>query len=266
MKKNFSVIAIVVVLAALFVGILSVQADGVKTLIVGFDQNFPPYGYVGEDGEYTGYDLELAAEAAKRMELEIVYQPIDWDAKDLELDSGTIDCIWNGFTMNNREDKYTWTEAYKGAGQVFLLAADSGVTDYSGLKGKVVAVQTDSAGLYAIQDEENKDLLDSFKELLVIPQYNEAFMELESGAIDAIILDIDVAKYQIEGKEDKYLILDEFLQKEEYGVGFKLGNTELRDKVQVVLDEMAKDGVFAELSEKYFSYDSCIMAACQPEK
>lgn len=265
MKKNLSVSVIVLVLAALLVGVLSVQADGVKTLIVGFDQNFPPYGYVGEDGEFTGYDLELAAEASKRLELEMVYQPIDWDAKDLELDSGTIDCIWNGFTMNNREDKYTWTEAYKGAGQVFLVRADSSIETYDDLDGKVVAVQADSAGLYAIEDEENAELLESFKELLVIPQYNEAFMELESGAIDAIILDIDVAKYQIEGKEDEFFILDEFLQKEEYGVGFKLGNTELRDRVQVVLDEMAEDGVFAELSEKYFGYDSCIMAACQPE-
>ncbi|HQP45808.1 MAG TPA: transporter substrate-binding domain-containing protein, partial [Flexilinea sp.] len=127
---------------------------------------------------------------------------------------------------------------------------------------KVVAVQADSAGLYAIQDEKNKELLDSFKELLVVPQYNEAFMDLEAGAVDAIILDIDVAKFQIKGKESKYRILDEYLQKEEYGVGFKLGNTELRDKVQEALNEMAKNGTFAKLSEKYFGYDSCIMAAC----
>jgi polar amino acid transport system substrate-binding protein len=92
-----------------------VQADGIKTLVVGFDQVFPPYGYIGEDGNFTGYDLELAKAAADIMGLEIVYQPISWDSKDLELDSGTIDCIWNVFTINEREDKYTWTEAYKGA-------------------------------------------------------------------------------------------------------------------------------------------------------
>ncbi len=89
--------------------------------MVGFDQDFPPYGYVGEDGEFTGYDLDMAAAAAEVLGLEVVYQPIAWDAKDMELDSGTIDCIWNGFTINGREDKYEWTEAYKDAGQVILV-------------------------------------------------------------------------------------------------------------------------------------------------
>ncbi len=262
MKKSLSLSVAIFLFATLVIGIVSVQADGIKTLVVGFDQDFPPYGYIGEDGNFTGYDLELAKAAADILGLEIVYQPISWDSKDLELDSGTIDCIWNGFTINEREDKYTWTEAYKGAGQVFLVSADSDIKTFDDLKDKVVAVQTDSAGLYAIQDEKNKELLDSFKELLVVPQYNEAFMDLEAGAVDAIILDIDVAKFQIKGKESKYRILDEYLQKEEYGVGFKLGNTELRDKVQEALNEMAKNGTFAKLSEKYFGYDSCIMAAC----
>ena len=114
MKKNL-VLSLMVVLS-LLVPVFAVSADGAETLVVGFDQNFPPYGYVGEDGEFTGYDLELAAEVAKRLELEVVYQPIDWDAKDMELDSGTIDLIWNGFTMQGREEKYTWTEPYKEAG------------------------------------------------------------------------------------------------------------------------------------------------------
>ena len=82
------------------------------TLIVGFDQDFPPMGFVGDDGEYTGFDLDLAKEVAKRLDLEYKAQPIAWDSKDMELESGNIDCIWNGFTITGREDDYTWTEPY----------------------------------------------------------------------------------------------------------------------------------------------------------
>ena len=95
------------------------------TFTVGFDQGFPPMGFVGEDGEYTGFDLELAAEVAKRLDLEIKYQPIAWDSKDMELESGMIDCIWNGFTMNGREDSYAWSDAYMENDQVFVVKKDS---------------------------------------------------------------------------------------------------------------------------------------------
>ncbi len=260
MKKNL-VLSLMVVLS-LLVPVFAVSADGAETLVVGFDQNFPPYGYVGEDGEFTGYDLELAAEVAKRLELEVVYQPIDWDAKDMELDSGTIDLIWNGFTMQGREEKYTWTEPYKEAGQIVLVAVESGIKDFAGLEGKNVSVQADSAGLAALEDEANAELTASFGSLTVVPDYNQAFMDLEAGAVDAIVMDIDVAYFQIEGKEDKYMILEEFVQKEDYGVGFKLGNEELRDKVQEALDEMAEDGFIQDLSNEYFGYDSCTLTAC----
>lgn len=261
MKKNlFLTLAIVF---SLLLSVVAVSADGVKTLVVGFDQNFPPYGYVDEDGEFTGYDLELAAEVADRLELEVIYQPIDWDAKDMELDSGTIDLIWNGFTMQGREEKYTWTEPYKEAGQIVLVAANSGIEELADLAGKNVSVQADSAGLAALEDEANAELTESFASLTVVPDYNQAFMDLEAGAVDAIVMDVDVAKYQIEDKEDEYVILDEYIQKEDYGVGFKLGNEELRDKVQEALDEIAKDGFIQELSEEYFNYDSCILTACK---
>lgn len=259
-KVSFGLIVLILSLA---LSTALVSADGETTLVVGFDQDFPPYGYVGEDGEFTGYDLELAAEVAKRLELEIKYQPIDWDAKDMELDSGTIDLIWNGFTMEKREDLYTWTEAYKEAGQVVLVAADSGIEKLSDLAGKVVAVQTDSAGLTALEDEANVELTASFKELVIVPDYNTAFMNLEAGAIDAIVMDVDVAKYQIKDREDDYAILEEFIQKESYGVGFKLGNEALRDKVQKALDEMAKDGFIQELSTEYFDVDTCVLTACK---
>ena len=212
-------------------------------------------GFVGDDGQYTGFDLELAQEVADRLGLEFVPQPIAWDAKDMELSSGTIDCIWNGFTMNGREDDYTWSTPYMDISQVFVVAADSGISTLADLAGKVVEVQTDSSAEAALKD--NAELSATFGTLQTTPDYNTAFMDLEMGAVDAIAMDVIVAGYQIEqrGESDKYTILDETLSSEEYGIGFKKGNEELRDKVQGALDEMAADGTMAEISEKWFGRD-----------
>ena len=223
------------------------------TFTVGFDQDFPPMGFVGEDGEFTGFDLELAAEVAKRLDKEIVCQPIAWDAKDMELESGTIDCIWNGFTMNGREDSYTWSEPYMKNNQVFVVKADAGISTKEDLAGKVVDVQTDSSAEAALKEDE--ELMNSFGQLVTVADYNTAFMDLESGAVDAIAMDDVVASYQIEQRQVDFVVLDETLAAEEYGVGFKLGNEELRDQVQDALKEMAADGTLAEISDKWFGKD-----------
>ena len=223
------------------------------TLIVGFDQDFPPMGFVGDDGEYTGFDLELAQEVAKRLGLEYKAQPIAWDSKDMELESGNIDCIWNGFTMTGREDDYTWTEPYMANQQVFVVANDSDINSQADLAGKIVEVQADSSAEAALK--EAPELTATFKELLTNADYNTAFMDLEQGAVDAIAMDVIVAGYQIQQRNADFKILDDSLSEEEYGVGFKKGNTELRDKVQSTLEEMAEDGTLQEVSEKWFSKD-----------
>lgn len=223
------------------------------TLIVGFDQDFPPMGFVGDDGEYTGFDLELAQEVAKRLGLEYKAQPIAWDSKDMELESGNIDCIWNGFTMTGRENDYTWTEPYMANQQVFVVANDSDINSQADLAGKIVEVQADSSAEAALK--EAPELTATFKELLTTADYNTAFMDLEQGAVDAIAMDVIVAGYQIQQRNADFKILDDSLSEEEYGVGFKKGNTELRDKVQSTLEEMAEDGTLQEVSEKWFSKD-----------
>ena len=108
------------------------------TLIVGFDQDFPPMGFVGDNGEYTGFDLDLAKEVASRLGLEYKAQPVAWDSKDMELESGHIACIWNGFTITGREDDYTWTTPYMANKQVFVVANDSDIKSQADLAGKVV--------------------------------------------------------------------------------------------------------------------------------
>ena len=117
MKFFLLALALTFVLAAAF-GCAQPAGQEGKTFTVGFDADFPPYGYIDDNGEYIGFDLDLAAEVCTRRGWTLKLSPIDWDAKDFELESGAIDCIWNGFTMNDREELYTWTDAYMDNSQV----------------------------------------------------------------------------------------------------------------------------------------------------
>lgn len=235
-------------------------ADQETIFTMGFDASFPPYGYRDEAGEYVGFDMDLAAEVCARNGWELVKQPVDWDSKDMELSSGTIDCIWNGFTISDdRKDKYTWSKPYVDNSQVFVVGKDSGITKKEDLADKVVVVQADSSALEALNGEDNAALKASFKELIQVPEYNTAFMNLEAGAVDAVAMDIGVAHYQMESRGDGYVIMDDTLATEVYGIGFLLGNETLRDQVQTALDEMKADGKFLEIATKWDLQDSIIL-------
>lgn len=224
------------------------------TLIVGFDAEFPPYGYVDENGEFAGFDLDLAQEVCDRRGWKLVKQPIDWAAKDMELSSGTIDCIWNGFTINGREDDYTWSIPYVNNKQVIVVTTDSGITDFAGLEGKTMGVQQDSSALSALEEEANAELAASFAATEQYADYNTAFMNLEAGAIDALAVDIGVASYQLASRGDGFVILEQELASEQYGIGFLLGNDSLKNAVEETLLEMVADGTFDEIVEKYSDF------------
>ena len=228
--------------------------DTNTTFTVGFDQDFPPMGFVGDDGEFTGFDLDLAAEVAKRLGKEIKYQPIAWDAKDMELTSGNIDCIWNGFSTQNRKDKYTWTKPYMKNDQVFVVRSDSDINSFEDLAGKTVEVQTDSSAEAVLK--ENTELSGTFGKLQTVADFNTGFMDLEMGGVDALAMNSVVANYQITKRGGEGLkVLDKPLSSEEYAVGFKLGNTILMDEVQTALEEMKADGTLKSISEKWFGKD-----------
>ena len=253
MKKKAVAVLMTAVMAMGMVSAVSVQA-GIedKTLIVGFDAEYPPYGYMDDDGEYTGFDLELAQAVCDLEGWELEKKPINWDSKDMELNSGSIDCIWNGFTINGREDDYTWSDPYLNNEQVMVVAADSGIEKLDDLAGKNVVVQAASAALDALNSDDNKDLTASFASLTENPDYNTAFMNLDSGAADAIAVDIGVAKYQLSQREEgKYVILDEPIQSEKYGIGFKKGNDELKDTVWEEVLKLYDAGEVDKLAEKY---------------
>lgn len=232
--------------------------DGVFT--VGFDAEYPPYGYKDENGEYTGFDLELAQAVCDKEGWELEKKPINWDSKDLELNSGSIDCIWNGFTMNGREDDYTFSIPYVDNSQVIVVSETSGIKSLSDLAGKTVGVQAASAALDVLQGDQ-KELSDTFASLNEFSDYNTAFNELKAGALDALAIDIGVANYQIESRGDGYVVLDETLNSEKYAVGFKKGNQTLADIVSNDIVELAEDGTVAELAEKYGISDMISISA-----
>ena len=267
MNKKIGIIFALVVVAFLVMGTASAglfdflggdsasgnaTANDESTFIVGFDAEFPPYGYKDDSGNYTGFDLDLAKEVCERNNWTFQAQPIDWDAKDAELDSGSIDCIWNGFTIDGRENDYLWSDPYYDNKQVFIVKNGSGISSIDDLSGKTVETQKDSSALAALQGD-NKTIADKFGTLNQVADYNTALMDLESGACDAVAMDIGVAEYDIKNKNatDTFSILDQYITTEKYGVGFKKGNTDLKDQVQKTLDEMFADGTVAKIAQKY---------------
>ena len=222
------------------------------TLIVGFDAEYPPYGFVADDGSYTGFDLDLAQDVCELEGWKFQAEPIDWDAKDALLGAGTINCIWNGFTIEGREDKYSFTEPYMINAQVVVTKKGAGIAALADLKDKIVLTQKGSAALEVLQGDK-KDVADTFKELQTIADYNNAFMQLESGAVDAVACDLSIAAFQMAAKPDTFTQIEETLSEEHYGVGFLLGDegAALAAKVTEDLRKLNDEGKVKELCEKY---------------
>ena len=246
MKRLFIALAAAAALAG-----CGEKDDGTRKFTVGFDADFPPYGYK-EGAEYKGFDLDLAREVCARKGWKFVANPINWDAKDMELNSGSIDCIWNGFTMQGREDAYTWTVPYVDNSQVVLVKAGSPIKTLADLKGRIVGVQTDTPVQKALsKDGDRKDLGATFKELVVMPNYNQAVNELNMGGVDAVAMDVGVAKKKMADLPGKFEMLKEIVMTETYGIGFKKGNVALKDEVESALKAIFADGTGARIAGKY---------------
>lgn len=237
------------------------EASSDTTLVLGFDQNFPPFGYVDDDGNYAGFDIDVATAACERLGWTLQPEPIDWDSKDALIESGEITCIWNGFTMEGREDQYAFTDPYYSNSQVILTKEDSGIKSLSDLKDKVVLAQVNSAAYNLLAEGgDQEELASTFKSLETIAEYNTAFMQLESNAVDAIALDLPVAQNLI-ADEEGYVVLDEQLSTESYAVGFKKGSEEQAQQLTEVLRELYKDGTIEKIAADYdaITYENWIL-------
>jgi len=262
MKKIFALILCAVLCLSLCA--CSGGNSDKQTLIVGFDAEFPPFGFVAEDGSYDGFDLAMARELCKRLDWEYKEVAIDWNSKDSELSSGNINCIWNGFTCTGRENDYTWSEPYVDNSIVLVVKKDSGIASKADLAGKIVMAQAASSAADAINgDEAFKSTL---KEVIELADYNTGFMELKQGTVDAIAADQGVAAYQIANNAGEYVILGEAISTEQYAVGFLKGNTELRDAVNAELKKMAEDGTMLKIAQQYVDAGLVIDSLCMLQK
>ena len=246
MKKIVSFL----VVAMLMLGTAGAMAE---TFTVGFDPNYPPYSYMGDDGAYTGFDLEMAKAVCDVLGLEYAEYPVNWDTKDLELYAGACDCIWSGFTINGRESEYAWSFPYVDNSQVILTTPDSGITSEADLAGKLVGVQIATSAQELLESEEEgglKALADTFATTQVFDSYVTAAAELKAGSVDALIIDIGVAKFYVNSESENYVIGDS-VATEQYGIGFRLGEEDLRDQVEGAIMQLVNDGTYQALAEKY---------------
>ena len=217
----------------------------------GFDLDYPPYSYLGDDGSYTGFDVELCQAVCDYYGWEYEAVPVNWDAKDAELNSGSCDCIWSGFTINGREDDYLWSIAYSDNTQMIMVPEDSDITCLADLAGKNVGVQTATSAYDLLQDEEGQaELCSTFADLMVYETYTIAFNDLQAGAIDAIAIDVTSGNYLM-GNTSGYKFLDEALGSEQYGIGFRLDDQELCDQVNAALEALVADGTYDAIGQKY---------------
>lgn len=226
-------------------------------IIVGLDDTFVPMGFKDKNGELVGFDVDLAKEAAKRIGIEVKFQPIDWSMKETELNSKNIDFIWNGYTITDeRKEKVAFTKPYLQNRQVIITLKNSLITSKQDLKGKNVAAQNGSSSVDALNKE--AALVKEFKggEPVLFETNNEALMDLEAGRVDAVVADEILARYYIKERgAEKYKILSDDFGKEEYGIGLRKQDTALLQAVEKALAEMREDGTCKKISEKWFGED-----------
>ena len=217
----------------------------------GFDLDYRPYSYFEDDGTYGGFDVEMAKAVCDYYGWTYTPVSFNWDAKDAELQAGSCDCIWSGFTINGREDDYLWSQPYSDNTQKIMVKKDSGIATLADLAGKKVGVQTATSAYDLLNDEEGqKALMDTFAELLTFDTYTVAITDLKAGAIDAVAVDATRAAEAM-AADDSLVCLDENLGSEQYGIGFRKDDTELCEKVNAALEALAADGTVAKIVEGY---------------
>lgn len=261
MMKKWKMILMLTVLTMLVAGCSKKSEDtsleDIKTkgeLVLGLDANFPPMGFKNDNQEIVGFDIDIAKEVSKRMGIELVIQPISWDAKELELSTKNIDCIWNGMSYNpERNEAMTLSSTYMKNKQVAVVLANSPVNTLADLSGKVVIIQNGSTASDAM--DANEDFKNSLKNLVKVENNVQALLDLKVSGSDAVVMDEVVARYYTEKEEGTYRVLEEALADEDYVIGFRKGEETLCDEVEKYIKEMAADGTLADISDQWFGKD-----------
>ncbi len=226
--------------------------------VVGLDDSFPPMGFRDENNEIVGFDIDLAKEVASRLNLEFQAQPIDWSAKEQELNTGKIDCIWNGLTITEeRLAALSFSKPYLENAQVLVVKKDSGIKTLADMAGKTIGLQSGSSAADAL--DASKDFKKSLKNVVEFKENVTALNDLEIGGVDGVVMDSIVANYSITTTGKPFEVLEEGLAPEEYGIAFRKSDVALTEKVQQTLEEMKKDGTVERISTKWFGSDITVI-------
>jgi len=232
----------------------SSNAAAATKIVVGLDDNFPPMGFRDEQNKLTGFDIEMAREAAKRLGLDVEFKPIDWNAKEAELNGKRVDVLWNGLTITEqRKQNIAFTKPYLENRQIIVVAGGSPIKAKADLAGKVVGVQEGSTAVEAV--ERDAATAKTFKELKKFGDNVTALLDLKTGRLDALVVDEVVGRYYTSRKPGEYAVLEDNFGTEEYGVGVRKDDAALLTKIQGAMDQMKQDGTAARISTQWFGKD-----------
>ena len=222
-------------------------------IVIGLDDNFPPMGFRNEKNELVGFDISMAQEATRRMGIEAEFKPIDWSAKEAELNGKRVDMLWNGLTITEeRKKNIAFTSPYMENHQIIVVPKSSTIKTKAELAAKVIGIQDGSSAIDAVQRD---PIAASFKELKKFGDNVTALMDLSTGRLDAVVLDEVVGRYYTAKRPDDYAVLEDNFGTEEYGVGLRKDDSELLVGLQKALDEMKADGSAARISTEWFGKD-----------
>lgn len=261
-KKILAAGALTAAAAALLVGCGSDTSSQAEQklpdkIVIGLDDNFPPMGFRDESGNLVGFDIDLAQEASKRLGVPVEFKPIDWDSKEAALKSKQVDLLWNGLTITDeRSQQIAFSKPYMHNQQLLVVRADSPITNREGLAGKILGTQEGSSSIDAL--EKNMDFQKSLSEVKKYGDFVNAFMDLEIGRIDGVLVDSVVGRYYMTKKPGQFKVIDDQMGDEQFGVGLRKDDNLLREKLNDVLKQMSEDGTMTKLSQKWFNEDITI--------
>ena len=230
-----------------------------KSITVGFDNTFVPMGFEEKDGNYAGFDIELAQYVSKKLGITVHFQPIDWDMKETELQNGTIDAIWNGYSATDeRREKVAFTIPYMQNTQILVVKKTSGIHSVEDMAGKVLGAQNGSSGM--LDFEEHPEVLKNRVKGGDADQYqsvNEAIIDLKNDRIDALLIDRVYADYYLttEGIADEYDTIPSGFESESFAVGVRPADKKLLEALNQAFKELYQEGIFQQISKKWFGED-----------
>jgi ABC-type amino acid transport/signal transduction systems, periplasmic component/domain len=228
-------------------------------LIIGLDDTFAPMGFRDNDGKLVGFDIDMARAVCKELGVKAKFQPIDWDAKEMELKSKNIDCIWNGMSATKeRQEKMSLSKKYLN-NKIVIMTTDKNVSikSASDLKKYKIGTQKDSSALEMMKADSKYD---SFKDNITeYDTYDEAILALKAGRVDCISIDQVLGNYKNTKMDNALITCDYNFGNDFYAIGFRKSDVELTNKVNDALQTLIDNGTAAKISKKWFGKDIVIL-------